>query len=154
MNFLSKMKLTQKVTLLIVASVVVSMMSLATVAWFTVSTKVKNDVLIQQLASIRVATQVLETSIKNVEVGRDNKGNIKHLTMQTIPAFENHEMIDRIGSITNETATVFAWDEKTRDFWRKTTNIKKPDGNPCRWNTSWPERRRISSYYQWKDFPW
>ncbi|WP_180966697.1 methyl-accepting chemotaxis protein [Cohaesibacter celericrescens] len=120
--------MTQKVTLLIVASVVVSMVSLATVAWITVSNKVRQDVIIQQSTSIRVAAQVLETSIEGVGVDRTGDGDISRLTMQTIPAFENHTLIDRVGGITNETATIFAWDEKTKDFWRKTTNIVKPNG--------------------------
>ncbi len=37
-------------------------------------------------------------------------------------------MIDNIGRMTGETVTVFAWDDATKDFWRKTTNIVKPNG--------------------------
>jgi methyl-accepting chemotaxis protein len=38
-------------------------------------------------------------------------------------------MIDEIGEVTGETATVFKWETDSRDFWRKTTNIIKDDGS-------------------------
>ncbi|WP_321447108.1 Cache 3/Cache 2 fusion domain-containing protein [uncultured Cohaesibacter sp.] len=128
MNLLSKLKLTQKVTFLTIGSVLICMISLATATWSTISNKIKSDVLQQQSISIRVASQVFEASLPDVTVTRDASGGISRLVMKEIPAFSDHDMIDRIGSITGETATVFAWDQESRDFWRKTTNIKKPDG--------------------------
>jgi methyl-accepting chemotaxis protein len=43
-------------------------------------------------------------------------------------SFDSHAMIDTVGAITGETATLFAFDEESGDFWRRTTNIIKPDG--------------------------
>ncbi|WP_172891571.1 methyl-accepting chemotaxis protein [Cohaesibacter sp. ES.047] len=104
------------------------MVSLFAVTWSSLSNKVREDVIVQQSSSIRVAANVLETSIEGVTVDRSSDGNVKRITMASVPTFENHDMIDRIGEITGETATVFIWDDKTKDFWRKTTNIKKGDG--------------------------
>nr|WP_321482530.1 Cache 3/Cache 2 fusion domain-containing protein [uncultured Cohaesibacter sp.] len=128
MNLLSKMKLTQKVTVLTIGSVLICMIALAAATWSTISNKINSDVLQQQAVSIRVASQIFETSLPDVSVTRDATGGIRRLVMKDIPAFSNHDMIDRIGSITGETATLFAWDAQSKDFWRKTTNIKKPDG--------------------------
>ena len=128
MNLLSKLKLTQKVTVLTIGSVLICMIALAAATWSTISNKIKSDVLQQQSVSIRVASQIFETSLPDVSVTRDASGGIRRLVMKDIPAFSNHDMIDRIGSITGETATLFAWDAQSKDFWRKTTNIKKPDG--------------------------
>ena len=128
MNLLSKLKLTQKVTVLTIGSVLICMIALAAATWSTISNKIKSDVLQQQSVSIRVASQIFETSLPDVSVTRDATGGIRRLVMKDIPAFSNHDMIDRIGSITGETATLFAWDAQSKDFWRKTTNIKKPDG--------------------------
>ncbi|WP_316860077.1 methyl-accepting chemotaxis protein [uncultured Cohaesibacter sp.] len=129
MRVINKAKLTQKVTFLIIGSVVICMLSLAGATWFTISNKIKTDVLHQQSVSIRVAAQVFESRIPDVKVTRNASGDITRLTMKDVPDFDSHDMIDNVGSITGETATVFKWDEETRDFWRKTTNIKKPDGN-------------------------
>ena len=128
MNLLSKLKLTQKVTVLTIGSVLICMIALAAATRSTISNKIKSDVLQQQSVSIRVASQIFETSLPDVRVTRDATGGIRRLVMKDIPAFSNHDMIDRIGSITGETATLFAWDAQSKDFWRKTTNIKKPDG--------------------------
>ena len=128
MNLLSKLKLTQKVTVLTISSVLICMIALAAATWSTISNKIKSDVLQQQSVSIRVASQIFETSLPDVSVTRDASGGIRRLVMKDIPAFSNHDMIDRIGSITGETATLFAWDAQSKDFWRKTTNIKKHDG--------------------------
>ncbi|WP_319497693.1 methyl-accepting chemotaxis protein [uncultured Cohaesibacter sp.] len=129
MNLLSKLKLTQKVTFLIIGSVLICMVSLATATWFTISNKIQSDVLHEQSTSIRVAAQVFETGIPGVEVIRSSSGDISRLVMKEIPSFTDHSIIDRVGTITGETATVFAWDDESKDFWRKTTNIKKPDGS-------------------------
>ncbi|SNZ08952.1 methyl-accepting chemotaxis protein [Cohaesibacter gelatinilyticus] len=128
MNALQNIKLTTKTTLLIIVSVLFSMASLATVTWFEISDKVKQDVIAKQSLSIRVAAQIFETAMEGLTVSRKANGEIEKIAMSSIPEFTSHELIDRVGSITGETATVFAWDEKTKDFWRKTTNIKKNDG--------------------------
>ena len=54
---------------------------------------------------------------------------IDGLVIPTLPEFDSHNMVDRIGRMTGETVTVFAWDTQTRDFWRQTTNIIKSDGS-------------------------
>ncbi|NRA88482.1 MAG: Cache 3/Cache 2 fusion domain-containing protein [Rhizobiales bacterium] len=104
------------------------MASVATVTILTISSKIKADVINQQKISIRVAAQILETTHDGVNITRDSSGNVSRVQMATIPTFAEHSMIDTIGGVTSETATVFAWDDKTQDFWRKTTNIIKGDG--------------------------
>src|SRR3546814_6889355 len=58
----------------------------------------------------------------------DAGGTVTRLVMKTIPDFTSHDMIDEIGTVTGETATVFRWEDDKQDFIRKTTNIKKDDG--------------------------
>ncbi|PCI83948.1 MAG: methyl-accepting chemotaxis protein [Hyphomicrobiales bacterium] len=128
MKFLAKWNLTSKITLLITLAILVSMASVATVTLFTITGKIKADVINQQNTSIRVAAQILETTIGGVDITRDSTGNVNRVQMSSIPTFEDHSMIDTIGGVTSETATVFAWDDETQDFWRKTTNIIKADG--------------------------
>ncbi len=128
MKFLAKWHLTSKITLLITFAILISVASVAAVTLFTITGKIKADVISQQKTNIRVAAQILETTFGNIDITRDSTGNVSRVQMVSIPAFEDHSMIDTIGQVTSETATVFAWDEKTQDFWRKTTNIIKGDG--------------------------
>ncbi|TLP48477.1 MULTISPECIES: methyl-accepting chemotaxis protein [Cohaesibacter] len=128
MQLLANLRMTQKVTFMITAAVLVSMISLATVTWVIIDGKVRSDVVERQAASIRAAAQIFESNVSGASISRDSKGDITRISMDALPTFENHDMIDLVGSVTGETATVFAWDEESRDFWRKTTNIKKDGG--------------------------
>ncbi len=79
--------------------------------------------------SLRSAAAIVRRDLEGVKVRTDAQGNIDRIEMAAIPErFDDHAMIDEIGQITGETATIFRWDPTTRDFWRKTTNIVKPDG--------------------------
>ncbi|WP_208977906.1 methyl-accepting chemotaxis protein [Labrenzia sp. 011] len=83
----------------------------------------------KQDVNLRVAATLLEERIEGARVSWDASGNVSKIELAAIPGFEDHDMIDVIGRMTGETATVFAWDPETRDFWRKSTNIIKGDGN-------------------------
>ncbi|MEM8796636.1 MAG: methyl-accepting chemotaxis protein [Pseudomonadota bacterium] len=105
--------------------------AIAIVGYVAYSLKVQDAVKQAQSsqdASLRAAATIFSMNYEGVDVTwRD--GNVERLQMAAIPEFEDHSMIDSIGRMTGETATVFAWDDETRDFWRRTTNIIKPDNN-------------------------
>ena len=82
----------------------------------------------KQDINLRVAATIFQERVDGAKVSWNSKGSVSRIELAEIPSFENHDMIDAIGRMTGETATVFAWDPETRDFWRKTTNIIKGDG--------------------------
>ncbi|WP_208987527.1 methyl-accepting chemotaxis protein [Roseibium marinum] len=82
----------------------------------------------KQDVNLRVTATILEERIEGARVTWNSTGNVSKIELAEIPSFDNHDMIDVVGRMTGETATVFAWDEETRDFWRKSTNIIKGDG--------------------------
>ncbi|RYE77829.1 MAG: HAMP domain-containing protein, partial [Hyphomicrobiales bacterium] len=49
---------------------------------------------------------------------------------KAMPKFRNHDLINTIGRVTGETATLFVYDAETEDFVRKSTTILDADGNP------------------------
>lgn len=107
---------------------VLSMLVVGIITQQVVSEKVRKDAASSQANSLRVASFILGADKEGIVVRSDKGGNVSSVHASRFPTFENHEMIDQIGLLTGETATVFAWDAETRDFWRKTTNIIKPDG--------------------------
>ncbi len=84
--------------------------------------------LVKQDINLRVAATLFQDRIDGAKVSWDANNNVKRIELAEMPVFENHDMIDAVGRMTGETATVFAWDPETKDFWRKTTNIIKGDG--------------------------
>ena len=97
---------------------------------YTVSNGQATDTaLSKQDVNLRVAATMLSKDVEGVKVTWSGDGNVSRIQMDALPEFMSHDLIDTIGRITGETATIFAWDPETKDFWRKTTNIVKPDGS-------------------------
>ena len=116
---------------IMVMSAVLMIVSLAIVCLLTLSTitsQVRDTAQQSQDRALRVAASIFSMSEDGVTVQRAADGNVQKVIAENIPEFTSHDMIDRIGGDTGETATVFVWDPETKDFWRRTTNIIKADG--------------------------
>ncbi len=83
----------------------------------------------QQDTGLRILTSVFSDSYDDIAISYDSLGNVSTVSWDSIPDFESHELIDRVGAISGETATLFVWDAAENDFIRRSTNIIKPDGN-------------------------
>ncbi len=89
----------------------------------------RQEVIDRQSTNLRIAASVLQRGLPDLEARYDAHGDVSRLVLPAIPAFDGHGMIDEVGRLTGETATVFAFDPDNGDFWRRTTNIIKPDGS-------------------------
>ena len=126
-NLFSRMKLSTSITGLAVAMIVLSVLVLSVVSYWGLSGYVKMRAVKSQSMSLRIAATAFQENIDGVNVKWKND-QVGRINLNKIPEFENHTLIDSIGRMTGETATVFIWDEAKRDFVRRTTNIKKGDG--------------------------
>lgn len=129
MNMVKNMKVSSSIAAMSAMLVAASLLIIWAIAYEVVSLKVRQDTLNSQSASLRVAATVLSQNLDEFEIGWDGEGEVRSVRADTIPEFNSHDLIDSIGQATGETATVFVWDDETRDFWRRSTNIVKPDGN-------------------------
>lgn len=130
MTLFKRLPLTTKATLCSLLLIVFGIATIGTVASFNVSKRIEEQVIDRQNQSLRIAASVMEQQFPELVARFDEEGGIESLTIPALPDFvEGHAMIDRIGLMTGETATVFAWDADSRDFWRRTTNIIKEDGS-------------------------
>ncbi len=121
-------KLTTKTMVLTIALIIVSAAACATAAVFAIQGEIREQVVESQSASLRIAADIFAENFPQLQVTQ--KGlDVERLVIDGIPEFPDHAMIDRVGNLTGETATVFVWDEESKDFWRRTTNIKKDDGS-------------------------
>jgi len=121
-------KLTTKTMILNTALIIVAAAACATAAIFAIQAEIRDQVVVSQSASLRIAADIFAENHPQLQVTK--KGSqVERIAIDAIPEFADHDMIDRIGYLTGETATVFVWDDATKDFWRRTTNIKKDDGS-------------------------
>lgn len=87
-----------------------------------------NAALARQETSLRVLVDKFADRFDGVEMGLNAEGVVDTVTWDALPEIEGHDLIDAVGRISGETATLFAWDPAEGDFIRRTTNIIKPDG--------------------------
>jgi len=124
---ISSISVRNKVTFVTVFLVVVAMLATAYSAIFLIEDNVERQATEAQDRNLRTAALMLEDDYENLIVTKAGNG-LSVSWKGLIPAFEDHSAIDDVGFATGETATIFAWDEESQDFWRRTTNIKKNDG--------------------------
>lgn len=124
----SRLSLTAKACLITVMLLVFLSAALSYAAVSAVEDSINREAINRQNSSLRIAAMEFSSRYPDVDVTFNDSGMVSKIVVPELPTFENHELIDRIGKMTGETATVFAWEADSQDFWRKTTNIIKPDG--------------------------
>jgi len=122
-------RLTFRTVAVTIALIVLSIVAVGSVTIYQVTQQMHADVQERQEKNVRNAAIVMSDRFAELDARFDGNGNVSRLTISAIPEFSDHTMIDRVGALTGETATVFAFDAESGDFWRKTTNITKPDGS-------------------------
>ena len=123
-----RITLATKLTGLTAALIIATCGALGFATISVLSADMSQQALERQYASLRTAAEVVQNQYPELAFDVDQTGLVAEVRWDAIPEFTSHDMIDRVGTITGETATIFAWDEESRDFWRMTTNIIRDDG--------------------------
>ncbi|NBN79240.1 methyl-accepting chemotaxis protein [Microvirga tunisiensis] len=108
--------------------VILSLLVVGVIVHFFMTEKALRMAVHEQNTSLRVAATILERDVPGLKVRWGRDGSVERIEAESLPAFDNHTMIDTVGRMTGDTATLFAWDPAQQDYVRKTTNIVKPDG--------------------------
>ncbi len=125
---MSGIKLTTKIALAVSTAILVTIGILVLTAnillWNTLSDQVdkRHDI------NLRIAAEQLQQEMPDATIKLDHNSNVARIISNEPLSFSDHELVDQIGYLTGDTATVFVWDDATQDFWRKTTNIKNQQG--------------------------
>ena len=56
-------------------------------------------------------------------------GIVERIEIPKMPEFNDHKIVDRVTSYVGGTATLFVYDEASQQFVRRTTNVKKENGD-------------------------
>ncbi|TVQ38933.1 MAG: methyl-accepting chemotaxis protein [Geminicoccaceae bacterium] len=82
----------------------------------------------RQEQSLLIAATLLAKARPEVDVTVDRAGRVARIEAARLAPFADHDLIDEVGRLTGERATVFAWDEARSDFVRQTTNLENARG--------------------------
>lgn len=129
MTIFSRFGMVKTVTVMTIGILLISLAVVAMAVSSTISARIQNQAIDSQNTSLRTAATIVARDVPGTTVTWAKDGNVDRIVMESIPGeYDTHDMIDTVGRMTGQTATIFAWDSETSDFWRKTTNIIKPDG--------------------------
>ncbi|WP_425070339.1 methyl-accepting chemotaxis protein [Sagittula sp. S175] len=82
-----------------------------------------------QNASLRILVDKFASRMDGISFQLDDAGRVSEVRWNALEVPESHDLIDEVGMISGETATLFQWVPEEGDFIRRTTNIVKPDGS-------------------------
>ena len=117
-----------KATLSVVACVALGLLAEATRDVLHHLHEAEAEAQARQAASLTAAATLLDYAAPEVAVAFAPDGAVREIRWTAEPDLSDHALVDRIGAVTGETATVFAWDPAQGEFVRRSTNIRKSDG--------------------------
>ena len=123
-----RLNLGTKGVLLVVGLVAGAVAAVAAMVDHRMRGEIEGFVSEDQARTLAIAARLLEERHPGVRVRWDDAGEVARISVDSMPDFDDHGVVDRVGEMTGATATVFVWDRDSRDFWRRTTNITKDDG--------------------------
>ncbi len=127
-SFVNKIKTSTSILIMAVGSLAIAIVAIAFAVNYNLNKGTVDIVRENQHANLRVAATIFQKAMPGTKLGWNNDDDVTSIETWRIPNFRNNNLIDQIAKVTGETATIFAWKEDTKDFWRATTNIVKPDG--------------------------
>jgi len=125
---LRRLPLVTKIALITAILIVLTAIGVGGGAILQIRNEIASQVIDRQNNSLRTLAVLVRKSFPDTKFEIDAQGRVGRVTMTAIPDFTEHDMIDEIGKVTGETATLFRWQDAEQDFFRKTTNIINAEG--------------------------
>ena len=111
MSLFSRFGVVKTVTVVTTTILLIALVVIEVAVSANISTRIQAQAINSQNTSLRTAATIASRDLPGTAVSWAEDGNVKRIEMETIPTeFESHEMIDTIGRMTGQTATIFAWD--------------------------------------------
>ncbi len=125
---LRRLPLVTKIALITAILIVLTAIGVGGGAVLQIRNEIASQVIDRQNNSLRTLAVLVKKSFPDTKFEIDAQGRVGRVTMNAIPDFTEHDMIDEVGKVTGETATLFRWQDAEQDFFRKTTNIINAEG--------------------------
>jgi methyl-accepting chemotaxis protein len=79
--------------------------------------------------SLRTLTLAFGEAYPDAKITLRNDGVVDRVVIAKMPEFTDHRIVDRATSYVGGNATLFVYDDATEQFVRRTTNVKKENGD-------------------------
>ena len=121
-------RLTVTIAAMVVISIAVAIAAVVMTVSVTLTANTRSTAAAQLAANVRIAAAILEINLPSSDVFWTEDGQVERIEARSMPKFRGHDMIDTIGRVTGETATIFVWEPETGDFVGKSTNVVLENG--------------------------
>lgn len=125
---LARLKLSTKILALVLVSVAVT----ATGMWAFAAREMSAQLDLREYQEGRLHIRTLALNfadrVPEAEIGIAD-GGIARAVSPSLLGFEDHEVVDRTSAMTGGVATVFAFDDGRDNFVRRSTTVRREDGN-------------------------
>jgi methyl-accepting chemotaxis protein len=79
--------------------------------------------------SLRTLTLAFGEAYPDAKITLGSDGSVQRVVISKMPDFTDHRIVDRATSYVGGNATLFVYDDATDQFVRRTTNVKKENGD-------------------------
>lgn len=122
------LKLTTAISAMVFLAVTVAIAAVLFAVWTMLAANTRDTADQRLTADLRIAAAILEVNLPNSDIFWNEDGTLEKVEAKAMPKFRNHDLIDTIGRVTGDTATLFVFDPETQDFVRKSTTIVDDKG--------------------------
>lgn len=128
-SILSHLRLTVVIAAMSIIGILLAGVTILGALFVTLSGTVSNDAEDAIRSSTRIAAQIFQVNLPNLEVAVDATGNVEALTGRSMPRFRTNDMIDAIAGVAGQNVAIYAFDpEQSPDFNVGTTSIVNDAG--------------------------
>ena len=127
-RLIGNVKLTVSIAAMVVVSIAVAITAVVVALAWSFAEEDRAAAGERLAANTRTAAAILEVNLPGTDVFWTETGEVERIVAMAMPRFRSHDLIDTIGRVTGDTATLFVFDPDTEDFVRKTTTILDGEG--------------------------
>jgi len=120
--------LTTTISAMVFLAVTVAIATVLFAVWTMLAANTRDTANQRLAADLRIAAAILEVNLPNSDIFWSEAGELEKIEAKAMPKFRNHDLIDTIGRVTGDTATLFVFDAETQEFTRKSTTILDDKG--------------------------
>jgi methyl-accepting chemotaxis protein len=128
-TIIGNIRLTFAIAAMVVCSIALAIAAVLLGLFISLSNSASTDAAEEVASATRIAAEILQVNLPNLDVAADETGNVAALTMRSMPRFRSHDVIDTVARVTGHNATIYVHDpEVAADFLAGTTSLIAADG--------------------------
>src|SRR5690606_13156434 len=112
-RLLRNMRLTFAISSMTIGAITLAILAVLGGLYLSLSGSVARDEQRALTDAARIAAQILQVNLPNLDVELDEAGNVARLTARSMPRFRTHDVIDALAGVAGQDVSVYVYDPET-----------------------------------------